>query len=148
VSVAASVLNLMKDIGSQLGLTYVIITHNLNVVGYIADRVAVMYLGKLMEVGSTDQIFDAPAHPYTIALLLSISEPDPRQRGIRRRILLEGEVPSPRNVPPGCRFHTRCPFSVEICRLEVPPPEEIERGHVVSCHFWERIRGSEPAARG
>jgi peptide/nickel transport system ATP-binding protein len=146
VSVAASILNLMKDIGLQLSLTYLIITHNLNVVGYIADRVAVMYLGKLVEVGSTGQIFDTPAHPYTVALLSSISEPEPRQRGVRRRILLEGEVPSPRNVPPGCRFHTRCPVAEEVCRLEVPAVQEIEPGHVVSCHFWERTREGEAHA--
>jgi peptide/nickel transport system ATP-binding protein len=147
VSVAAGILNLMKDIGSQLRLTYLIITHNLNVVGYIADRVAVMYLGKLVEVGSTNQIFDTPAHPYTVALLSSISEPDPRQRGVGRRTLLEGEVPSPRHVPPGCRFHTRCPLATEICSVEVPAVEEIEPGHVVSCHFWERTRESEPRAK-
>jgi peptide/nickel transport system ATP-binding protein len=147
VSVAASILNLMKDIGSQLRLTYLIITHNLNVVGYIADRVAVMYLGKLVEVGSTGQIFDAPAHPYSVALLSSISEPDPTMRGVRRRILLEGEVPSPRNVPPGCRFHTRCPLATEICSVEVPAVEEIEPGHRVSCHFWERVREGETRAK-
>ena len=101
VSAAASVLNLMKELGTRLGLTYLIITHNLNLVGYVADRIAVMYLGQLVEVGPTDRIFDAPAHPYTRALLASISEPDPRQRRDARRLLLPGEIPSPAQPPPG-----------------------------------------------
>jgi oligopeptide/dipeptide ABC transporter ATP-binding protein len=140
VSVAASILNLMKDLGSQLGLTYLIITHNLNVVGYAADRVAVMYLGKLVEIGSTGQIFERSVHPYSLALLSSISEPDPRQRRARRRLLVAGEIPSPRNVPPGCRFHTRCLFAEEVCKVEAPALEEIEPDHVVACHFWESVR--------
>jgi oligopeptide/dipeptide ABC transporter ATP-binding protein len=143
VSVAASILNLMKDIATQLNLTYLIITHNLNVVGYIAQRVAVMYLGNLVEVGSTERIFDAPAHPYTLALLSAISEPDPRQRKYSHRMLLAGEIPSPRHPPPGCRFHTRCPFAEDRCKTDVPPLEEIEPGHSVACHFWERVRSSQ-----
>ena len=130
----------MKELGSRLGLTYLIITHNLNLVGYVADRIAVMYLGQLVEVGPTDRIFDAPAHPYTRALLASISEPDPRQRRDGRRLLLPGEIPSPRNPPSGCRFHTRCPYAQARSREEVPELEEIERGHFVACHFWRQIR--------
>jgi oligopeptide/dipeptide ABC transporter ATP-binding protein len=140
VSAAASVLNLMKDLGTRLGLTYLIITHNLNLVGYVADRVAVMYLGQLVEVGPTDRIFDAPAHPYTRALLASISEADPRQRRDGHRLLLPGEIPSPRNPPPGCRFHTRCAYAGERSREEVPELEEIERGHFVACHYWRRVQ--------
>jgi peptide/nickel transport system ATP-binding protein len=140
VSVAASILNLMKELARQLGLTYLIITHNLNVVGYIADRVAVMYLGKVVEVGPVAQIFEAPAHPYTLALLSAISEPDPRRRQARRQLLLAGEIPSPKNPPPGCRFHTRCPFAEARCKTEIPALEEIEPGRQVACHFWPRIR--------
>ncbi len=143
VSAAASVLNLMKELGTRLGLTYLIITHNLNLVGYVADRIAVMYLGQLVEVGPADRIFDAPAHPYTRALLESISEPDPRQRRDAHRLLLPGEIPSPRNPPPGCRFHTRCAYAQERSREEVPELEEIERGHFVACHFWRQVRESD-----
>jgi oligopeptide/dipeptide ABC transporter ATP-binding protein len=140
VSAAASVLTLMKELGTRLGLTYLIITHNLNLVGYVADRIAVMYLGQLVEYGPTDRIFDAPAHPYTRALLSSISEPDPRQRRNGHRLLLPGEIPSPRNPPPGCRFHTRCAYAQERSRAEVPLLEEIEPGHLVACHFWRQVR--------
>jgi oligopeptide/dipeptide ABC transporter ATP-binding protein len=146
VSVAASILNLMKDLAQQLGLTYLIITHNLNVVGYISNRVAVMYLGKLVEVGATSQIFESPAHPYTLALLSAISEPDPRQRRSEQRLLLSDEIPSPKNPPPGCRFHTRCPFAEARCKAETPPLEEIEPGHKVACHFWLRVQQSQVAA--
>jgi oligopeptide transport system ATP-binding protein len=140
VSAAASVLTLMKELGTRLGLTYLIITHNLNLVGYVADRIAVMYLGQLVESGTTDRIFDAPAHPYTRALLSSISEPDPRQRRNGHRLLLPGEIPSPRNPPPGCRFHTRCAYAQARSRAEVPALEEIEPGHLVACHFWRQVR--------
>jgi peptide/nickel transport system ATP-binding protein/oligopeptide transport system ATP-binding protein len=143
VSVAASVLNLMKELAQQLGLTYLVITHNLNVVGYISDRVAVMYLGKVVEVGPATQLFEAPAHPYTLALLSAISEPDPRQQQARRRLLLAGEIPSPKNPPPGCRFHTRCPFAEARCKSETPVMEEIEPGRQVACHFWPRIWGGQ-----
>jgi oligopeptide/dipeptide ABC transporter ATP-binding protein len=140
VSAAASVLTLMKELGTRLGLTYLIITHNLNLVGYVAGRIAVMYLGQLVEAGTTDRIFDAPAHPYTRALLSSISEPDPRQRRNGHRLLLPGEIPSPRNPPPGCRFHTRCAYAQARSRAEVPALEEIEPGHFVACHFWRQVR--------
>ena len=140
VSAAAAILNLMKDLGTRLGLTYLIITHNLNVVGYIADRIAVMYLGQLAEVGPTERIFDASAHPYTRALLSAVSEPDPRQRRDGHRLLVPGEIPSPRNPPSGCRFHTRCPYGEERSREETPLLEEIEPGHLVACHFWEKVR--------
>ena len=143
VSVAASILNLMKDLAEELGLTYLIITHDLNLVAYIATRVAVMYLGNLVEVGPSDLIFDTPAHPYTLGLLSAISDPDPDQRQDGHRLLLVGEIPSPRNPPPGCRFHTRCPFVEERCKTDVPTLEEIEPSHVVACHFWQRVRESQ-----
>jgi oligopeptide/dipeptide ABC transporter ATP-binding protein len=140
VSAAASVLNLMKRLGERLGLTYLIITHNLNLVGYISDRIAVMYLGQLVELGPADAIFDAPTHPYTRGLLSAISEPNPRQRRGEQRLLLPGEIPSPRNPPPGCRFHTRCAYAEARCREEVPVHEEAGREHIVACHFWRRVR--------
>ncbi len=139
VSAAAAVLNLMKDLGRRLGLTYLIITHNLNVVGYIADRIAVMYLGQIIEVGPGERVLQAPAHPYTVGLLSAVSEPDPTRRD-RRKLMVAGEIPSPRNPPPACRFHTRCPLATEICKTVTPPLAPIEAGHAVACHHWEQVR--------
>src|SRR5437867_4316020 len=118
VSAAASVLNLMKELGRRLGLTYLIITHSLNVVGFIADRIAVMYLGQLAEVGPTDRIFESPSHPYTRALLSAVSEPVPKQQRGEHRLLPPGEIPSPKNPPTGCRFNTRCAYARARCRAE------------------------------
>jgi peptide/nickel transport system ATP-binding protein len=140
VSVAASILNLLKDLGEQLGLTYLIITHNLNLVGYLADRIAVMYLGRLVEVGPTERIFEAPAHPYTLALLSAISEPDPKLRGEGRRLLLKGEIPSPKNPPPGCCFMARCSTRGSGCGKSMPTLEEIEIDHFVACNAWQEVR--------
>jgi oligopeptide/dipeptide ABC transporter ATP-binding protein len=146
VSAAAAILNLMKDLAERLSLTYLIITHNLNVVGYIADRIAVMYLGQLAEVGPAEQVLDRPAHPYTRALLSALSEPDPRQRGAERDLLVPGEIPSPKNPPPGCRFHTRCPYADDRSRTEVPLLEEAGPEHFVACHHWQTIDDAAPAA--
>lgn len=142
VSVAAGVLNLLKDLRQQLNLTYIIITHNLNVIGFIADRVAVMYLGKVMELAPTDELFRAPKHPYTEALMSAIAIPDPGLRDKRRRIILPGEIPSPRNPPPGCPFHPRCLYAEEMCAREAPALRELNgAGHLSACHFPERVRG-------
>jgi peptide/nickel transport system ATP-binding protein len=146
VSAAAAILNLMKDLGRELGLTYLVITHNLGVVGYIADRIAVMYLGQIVEIGPGERVLRAPAHPYTVGLLSALSEPDPSRAGRRHRLLLPGEIPSPRNPPPACRFHTRCPFATDICREVAPPLEPIETDHAVACHHWRRVRDSAAAA--
>ena len=146
VSVQAQILNLLTALQRDFGLTYLIITHNLNSVGYVADRIAVMYLGQIVEIGSTEQIFDAPAHPYTRALLAAISEPEPRRRRDSHRLLLPGEIPSPRNPPAGCRFHTRCPYAQARCREEAPAQEEIKPGHLASCHFWRQVRESADAS--
>lgn len=140
VSAAGKILNLMRDLGKRLGLTYLVITHDLGIVDYLSDRLAVMYLGKLFEVGPTERVLDAPAHPYTHALLSAVSEPDPRQRHAGRQHLLPGEIPSPKNPPPACRFHTRCAFADERSRTEEPQLEEIEAGHFVACHHWQRVR--------
>ena len=141
VSVAAGVLNLLKDLGEQLHLTLLIITHNLNVIGFIADRVAVMYLGKVVEVGETDDIFTRPRHPYTEALISAIALPDPSLRSSRRRIILPGEIPSPRNPPPGCPFHPRCRYAEARCSTEIPPLAQVDGAqHLSACHFPGRVQ--------
>jgi oligopeptide/dipeptide ABC transporter ATP-binding protein len=132
VSVQAQILNLLMDLQQRLGLTYMFVTHHLLVVKYIAQRTAVMYLGKLMEVSPTKQLFEQPFHPYTHALLSGIPVPEIQEK--KRRIILSGDVPNPANPPKGCRFNTRCPFSIEMCRSEEPRLEEVEPGHTVACH--------------
>ena len=132
VSIQSQILNLLKDLQQQLGLTYLFIAHNLAVVRYICDRIGVMYLGKIVELTSTDQLFQQPLHPYTQALLSAIPEPDPTRR--HKRIILTGDVPSPINPPSGCRFHTRCPIAMEICKQKEPEFREVSGGHQVACH--------------
>ena len=139
VSVAAGILNLLKDLREQFNLTYVLITHNLSIIGFIADRAAVMYLGKIVELAATAELFDRPRHPYTEALLSAIAVPNPALRDIGQRIILSGEIPSPRNPPPGCPFHPRCGHAEERCRREVPLLRGLDGGqHQVVCHFPER----------
>lgn len=132
VSVQSQILNLLKSLQKTLNLTYMFVTHHLLVVKYISDRVAVMYLGKIVEIANTDVVFSKPVHPYTHALLSAIPIPEVNQK--LRRIVLSGDVPSPVNPPPGCRFHTRCPFAVSRCNLEEPELEKMENGHQVACH--------------
>jgi oligopeptide/dipeptide ABC transporter ATP-binding protein len=139
VSAAASVVNLMKELNRRLGISYLLITHNLNLVGHIADRIAVMYLGQLVEVGATEAIFESPSHPYTRALLSAVSEPDPSSRAAKHKLLLPGEIPSPKNPPAGCRFHTRCAFAENRCQTQVPEFEPIDGGHTVACHYWRKV---------
>lgn len=141
VSVAAGVLNLLKDLSEQLHLTMLIITHNLNVIGFIADRVAVMYLGKVVEIGSADDIFTDPRHPYTEALMSAIAQPDPTLRNARHRIILPGEIPSPRNPPPGCAFHPRCRYAGVQCGQQAPGLIPLAGGdHRAACYFAEKIQ--------
>ena len=137
VSVQAQVLNLLEELQKENNLTYLFISHDLGVVRYLASRVGVMYLGKLVEVGSTDQVFDNPVHPYTKKLLESIPIPDPNVRYTKKRALKIEEVPSLLNPPSGCRFHPRCPFAKEICKREEPKMIEVEKGHLVMCHLAE-----------
>jgi oligopeptide transport system ATP-binding protein len=133
VSIQAQVLNLLSDLQEELKLTYFFITHDLSVVRQFADRVGVMFLGRLVELGRTEEIFVQPLHPYTMLLISAVPRADPHQRG-RERPMLTGEVPSPMNLPPGCRFHTRCPFAKDICRTEDPRLREVG-GRAVACHF-------------
>lgn len=135
VSIQSQVLNILKDLQSEFGLTYLFIAHNLSVVKHISDRIAVMYLGKLVELTSRDDLFAWPLHPYTQALMSAIPVPDPHLK--RDRIILKGDVPSPLNPPKGCRFHPRCPLAQRKCWDEEPQLRELSPGHLVSCHYAE-----------
>jgi peptide/nickel transport system ATP-binding protein len=137
VSVQAQILNLLLELQEQLGLTYLFVAHDLSVVKHISERVAVMYVGRIVEMAKTDEIFYAPRHPYTEALLSAVPKPDPRLRS--QRIVLEGEVADPANPPPGCYFHPRCRYATEICRTETPLEEEITPRHYVRCHRTREI---------
>jgi peptide/nickel transport system ATP-binding protein/oligopeptide transport system ATP-binding protein len=160
VSIQAQVINLLEDLQDELGLTYVVIAHDLSVVRHIADQVAVMYLGKIVEMASRDQLYTKPRHPYTVALLSAVPVPEPLssptgQRERRERIRLEGDVPSPLAPPPACRFHTRCWKAQQICRTQEPPLAELVPGHQVACHFPENtpqqpepMTPATPAASG
>ena len=132
VSIQSQVLNILKDLQNEFGLTYLFIAHNLAVVEHISDRVGVMYLGKMVELTTREALFREPLHPYTKALLSAIPIPDPTVK--RERVILQGDVPSPVNPPSGCRFHTRCPVAIDKCKSIEPPLEELRPGHWVACH--------------
>ena len=148
VSVRAQILNLLQDLQREFNLTYLFIAHDLSVVEYLCDRVAVMYVGKLVEVASTAELYARPKHPYTEALLSAVPKPDPRLRSRGRRIILQGEVADPANPPPGCAFHTRCLYATDRCRTEEPALRDVGGGHLAACHYAEELglRGVEPVS--
>jgi oligopeptide/dipeptide ABC transporter ATP-binding protein len=145
VSIQAQVVNLLEELQQEFGLSYVFVAHDLSVVRHVSDRIAVMYLGKVVEVSPSEELYDKPIHPYTAALLSAIPIPDPRENRKRTREVVEGEPPSPIDPPSGCRFHTRCPFSTELCRQVEPPLAEYPHGHLAACHHPRNVTAEEIA---
>ena len=143
VSIQAQIVNLLEELQAEFGLTYLFIAHDLAVVRHISNRIAVMYLGKIVEVAPADDLYDNPLHPYTLTLLSAIPIPDPEIERTRKAIRVQGDLPSPANPPTACRFHTRCPFVQPTrCRDEEPLLRPID-GHLVACHFAEQVRAGE-----
>jgi oligopeptide/dipeptide ABC transporter ATP-binding protein len=143
VSIQAQVVNLLDDLQDELGLSYVFIAHDLSVVRHVSDRIAVMYLGKLMEVSPAKELYSKPIHPYTEALLAALPIPDPNENRARKRDVIGGEPPNPINPPSGCRFHTRCAHATEICSQSEPPLAEYANGHVAACHHPQNVSEAE-----
>ncbi|MBI2346630.1 MAG: dipeptide ABC transporter ATP-binding protein [Deltaproteobacteria bacterium] len=146
VSIQAQILNLLMDLRQQFGLTYLFISHDLAVVRHVSNRIAVMYLGKIMEIAEADEIMAQPLHPYTQVLLSAVPIPDPVAERERRRIVAKGDLPSPLNPPAGCPFHTRCPFVMPHCKTTEPPLKEYNAAHLVACHLMELPREQLPSA--
>ena len=139
VSIQAQVINMFEDLQHQLGLTYLFIAHDLLVVRHISNRIAVMYLGKMVELANAEEIYNRPLHPYSRSLLSAVPVPDPKKARQNKRIVLSGDIPSPLNAPSGCAFRTRCPYATEACKESVPDFREVEKGHFVACHQLEKF---------
>ena len=139
VSIQAQVINMFDDLQDKLGLTYLFIAHDLLVVRHISDRIAVMYLGKMVELADAEEIYNHPLHPYSQSLLSAVPLPDPKMARAHKRIVLTGDIPSPLNAPSGCPFRTRCRYATEACAQSMPPFEEVEKGHFVACHRVKEI---------
>jgi len=139
VSIQAQVINMFDELQDELGLTYLFIAHDLLVARHISDRIAVMYLGKMVELADADEIYNRPLHPYSKSLLSAVPVPDPKIARANKRIVLSGDIPSPLNAPSGCPFHTRCPYATEACSQSMPEFKEIEKGHFIACHRAEEI---------
>lgn len=135
VSIQSQIVNMLEDMQKELGLTYLFIAHDLSVVRHISNRIGVMYLGDIVELAKSQVLHKNPLHPYTKTLLSAVPIPDPDKSRARKRIILEGDIPSPMNPPSGCRFHTRCPIAQDICKAEIPEWREMEAGHFVACHL-------------
>ncbi len=146
VSIQAQIINLLEDLQNNLGLTYLFIAHDLSVVRHISDRIAVMYLGKIVELADRDELYENPMHPYTQALLSAVPIPDPQIEKKRQRIILEGDVPSPANPPKGCNFCTRCPRVMDICREKEPAFTDLGDGHYVACFLYDEVKPVEEEA--
>jgi oligopeptide/dipeptide ABC transporter ATP-binding protein len=146
VSIQAQVINLLDDLQDELHLSYVFVAHDLSVVRHVSDRIAVMYLGKIVELSPAEELYAKPIHPYTVALLAAVPIPDPRENRERERIVIGGEPPNPIDPPTGCRFHTRCPFATDICRVVEPPLAEYANGYVAACHHPRNVSVEEIAA--
>jgi oligopeptide transport system ATP-binding protein len=143
VSIQAQIINLLDDLQEELGLTYIFVAHDLGVVRHVSDRIAVMYLGKVVETAPADQLYTAPVHPYTEALLSAVPIPDPRENARRHQQVLEGDVPSPVDPPTACRFHTRCPHATEVCAEVEPPLADYGRGRLAACHHPRNVTAEE-----
>ena len=139
VSIQAQVINMFDELQSEMNLTYLFIAHDLLVVRHISDRIAVMYLGRMVELADAGEIYDRPLHPYTKALMSAVPVPDPKVARANRRVQLQGEIPSPLNAPAGCPFHTRCPYAKAVCKESMPPFREVEKGRFVACHLTDEV---------
>jgi oligopeptide transport system ATP-binding protein len=139
VSIQAQIINLLEDLQDEFGLTYIFVAHDLGVVRHVSDRIAVMYLGKMVESGPAEQLYTNPVHPYSVALLSAVPIPDPKENAAREALVLEGDVPSPVNPPPACRFHPRCPWATEVCSQIEPPLRDYGGGRIAACHHPQNV---------
>jgi oligopeptide transport system ATP-binding protein len=143
VSIQAQIINLLEDLQDEFGLTYIFVAHDLGVVRHVSDRIAVMYLGKIVETAPATELYTNPVHPYTVALLSAIPIPDPKENAAREPLVIEGDVPSPVNPPPACRFHTRCPWATEVCAEVEPPLADFGQGRAAACHHPRHVSSKQ-----